>query len=332
MFLKYYILKYKGSDILEYKSVKEMAKAWDLSERRVRKLCSEGKIPNAYQKGKLWKIPSDSLKPLDRRKLKGKNINEKYISLFSRIDSKNEKLKEFRKNCPLTKTELKALNDNFLVEYTYNTNAIEGNTLTLQETALVLEGVTINKKPLKDHLEILGHKEAFDWVIEMVKSKVKISESFIKDIHSLVLMDKKEDAGVYRRVPVRINGASHTPPQPYLIESSMEELIDSYSKIKKTKHIIEAVSLLHIIFEGIHPFIDGNGRTGRLLINYELMLNGYPPIDIKYKDVKKYYEAFEKYHTEGKDISEMVFLVAHYLEESIDKWLSVFEFKKDVKY
>ena len=252
--------------------------------------------------------------------------------MFSRIDSKNEKLKEFRKNCPLTKTELKALNDNFLVEYTYNTNAIEGNTLTLQETALVLEGVTINKKPLKDHLEILGHKEAFDWVIEMVKSKVKISESFIKDIHSLVLMDKKEDAGFYRRVPVWINGASHTPPRPYLIESSMEELLENYPKIKKTKHIIEAVSLLHIIFEGMHPFIDGNGRTGRLLINYELMLNGYPPIDIKYKDVKKYYEAFEKYHTEGKDISEMVFLVAHYLEESIDKWLSVFEFKKDVKY
>lgn len=317
---------------MEYKNIKEMAKAWDLSERRVRKLCSEGKIPNAYQKGKLWQIPSDSLKPLDRRKLKGKNIDEKYISLFSRIDSKNEKLKEFRKNCPLTKTELKALNDNFLVEYTYNTNAIEGNTLTLQETALVLEGVTINKKPLKDHLEILGHKEAFDWVIEMVKSKAKISERFIKDIHSLVLMDKKEDAGFYRRVPVWINGASHTPPRPYLIESSMEELIENYPKIKKTKHTIEVVSLLHIIFEGMHPFIDGNGRTGRLLINYELMLNGYPPIDIKYKDVKKYYEAFEKYHTEDKDISGMVFLVAHYLEESIDKWLSVFEFKKVTKY
>ena len=166
----------------------------------------------------------------------------------------------------------------------------------------------------------------------MVKSKAKISERFIKDIHSLVLMDKKEDAGVYRRVPVWINGASHTPPQPYLIESSMEELLENYPKIKKTKHIIEAVSFLHIIFEGIHPFIDGNGRTGRLLINYELMLNGYPPIDIKYKDVKKYYEAFEKYHTGGKDISGMVFLVAHYLEESIDKWLSIFEFKKGVKY
>ncbi len=317
---------------MEYKSVKEIAQRWNISERRVRKLCSEGKIPDAQRKGKLWQIPSDSLKPLDRRKLKGKNIDKKYISLFSKIDSKNEKLKALRKNCPLTKTELKALNDNFLVEYTYNTNAIEGNTLTLQETALVLEGVTINKKPLKDHLEIIGHKEAFDWVIEMLKSKAKISQCFTKEIHSLVLMNKKKDAGVYRKVPVCINGASHTPPQPYLIESQMEELMENYPKIKKTKHIIEAVSLLHIIFEGIHPFIDGNGRTGRLLINYELMLSGYPPIDIKYKDVKKYYEAFEQYHTGSKDISGMVFLVAHYLEESIDKWLSVFESKKYIKH
>ena len=204
---------------MEYKSVKEIAREWELSERRVRKLCSEGKIPDAQRKGKLWQIPSGSLKPLDRRKLKGKDIDKRYVSLFSKIDSKNEKLKELRESCPLTKTELKALNDNFLVEYTYNTNAIEGNTLTLQETALVLEGVTINKKPLKDHLEIIGHKEAFDWVIEMLKSKAKISQRFIKEIHSLVLMDKREDAGVYRRVPVWINGASHTPPQPYLIES-----------------------------------------------------------------------------------------------------------------
>ena len=166
----------------------------------------------------------------------------------------------------------------------------------------------------------------------MLKSKAKISQRFIKEIHSLVLMDKKEAAGVYRRVLVWINGASHTPPQPYLIESQMEELMKNYPKIKKTKHIIEAVSLLHIIFEGIHPFIDGNGRTGRLLINYELMLSGYPPIDIKYKDVKKYYEAFEKYHTEDKDISGMVFLVVHYLEESIDKWLSVFETKNNIKH
>ena len=109
---------------MEYKSVKEIAKEWELSERRVRKLCSEGKIPNAQRKGKLWQIPSDSLKPLDRRKLKGKDIDKKYLSLFSKIDSKNEKLKELRKKYPLTKTELKALNDNFLVEYTYNTNAI----------------------------------------------------------------------------------------------------------------------------------------------------------------------------------------------------------------
>jgi Fic family protein len=156
------------------------------------------------------------------------------------------------------------LQDEFLVEFTYNSNAIEGNTLTLKETALVLEGVTIDQKPLKDHLEAVGHRDAFLYVTELVSKKTPISERVIRDIHALVLMNRPEDKGVYRRIPVRIIGALHEPPQPYLVPVQMEQLAAEFAHNKK--HGIEKAALFHLNFEGIHPFIDGNGRTGRLLL------------------------------------------------------------------
>src|SRR5690606_24957216 len=155
------------------------------------------------------------------------------------------------------------LRDEFLIDFTYNSNAIEGNTLTLQETALVLqEGITIDKKPLKEHLEAIGHKEAFLYIEELVKEKVPLSENVIKDIHSIVLMDMTQDKGRYMRIQVTILGSVHEPPQPYLVPILMEQLINQYNEWIEEKHLIERVALLHLQFESIHPFIDGNGRTG----------------------------------------------------------------------
>ena len=194
---------------------------------------------------------------------------------------------------PLTEGELERLNEEFTVEFTYNSNAIEGNTLNLRETDLVLRGLTIDQKPLKDHLEAIGHKDAFDYVCELVKEQIPLSEQIIKQIHFLVLADKREDRGVYRRVPVRIMGATREPVQPYLIEPKMAELMIKYQE--STEHTITKLARFHIEFEGIHPFIDGNGRTGRLLVNLELMKAGYPPIDIKFTDRNAYYDAFDEY-------------------------------------
>ena len=190
---------------------------------------------------------------------------------------------------------MERLNREFLTEYTYNSNAIEGNTLTLRETDMVLRGLTIDRKSLKEHLEVIGHREAFEYVRQLVNENVEISEKVIKDIHYLVLPDKKEDRGVYRRVPVQIMGANHDPVQPYLIIPKMEELLEKYKCSEED--IVTKLAHFHIEFEGIHPFIDGNGRTGRLLINLELMKEGYPPIDIKFTDRSKYYEAFDEYQT-----------------------------------
>ena len=295
-----------------YITVKEAAAKWGISDRRIRVLCSEGKIPGAFQEGRGWKIPIDAEKPADGR-FKSKE------SILSQIDRKKAELDTRR---PLTEGELERLNEEFTVEYTYNSNAIEGNTLTLRETDLVLRGLTIDRKPLKDHLEAVGHKEAFDYVRELVKENAPLTERIIKQIHYLVLADKRADRGVYRRVPVRIMGAHHDPVQPYLIEPKMQQLLLDYAA--SGDHIVTKLARFHIEFEGIHPFIDGNGRTGRLLVNLELMKAGYPPIDIKFTDRAAYYNAFDAYHVKH-DLSVMERLFAGYINARLDTYLKILQ-------
>ena len=291
-------------------TVKQAAERWGISDRRVRVLCAEGKVSGACREGYRWRIPDDAERPADGRRWAGENILDK-------IDRKKTELDGRR---PLTDGELARLNEEFTVEYTYNSNAIEGNTLTLRETYLVLHGLTVYRKPLKDHMEAVGHKEAFDYVRELVRDDVPLSESIIKQIHFLVLADKKDDRGVYRRVPVRIMGARHEPVQPYLIGPKMEQLLRDYAQ--STEHIIRKLARFHIEFEGIHPFIDGNGRTGRLLVNLELMKAGLPPIDIKFADRIAYYDAFDEYYVK-RDLSAMENLFAGYVNAMLDRYLSI---------
>lgn len=304
---------------MNYIKVSQAAEKWGLSPRRVRILCAENKIPGVIKKGKLYMIPENAPKPIDGRTLRGKDLSGAFAMLLLNIDAKKA---EINKRRPLTKGELQRLQDEFLVEFTYNSNAIEGNTLTLQETAMVLEGVTIDQKPLKDHLEAVGHKDAFVYVQSLVSDGNAITEREIKQIHSLVLMDRPEDKGVYRRIPVKIMGAVHEPPQPYLIEPQMNELIRKNEQNKKAMHPLQRIAKFHLDFEGIHPFIDGNGRTGRLVLNLDLMQNGYPPINVKFTDRKKYYQAFDTYYRDG-DAGKMVELIAGYVDERLGQYLEI---------
>ena len=288
---------------MNYIKVSKAAEKWGISPRRVRILCAEGKIDGVIRKGKLYMIPENAIKPLDGRRSKNNLILE--------IEHKKEKLAAMR---PLTAGEVARLNEEFMIEYTYNSNAIEGNTLTLRETDMVLKGLTIDQKPLKDHMEAVGHKDAFYFICDLVKDRTPLSETVIKQIHSLVLADKPLDRGVYRKVPVRIMGATQDPVQPYLIEPKMYELMQQYAADER--NIVEKLADLHITFESIHPFIDGNGRTGRLIINLELMKAGYPPIDIKFTDRMRYYDAFD--HR-----AEMVKLFAEYLDKRLEQYLEV---------
>ena len=281
---------------MKYIKVSEAAAKWGISARRVRLLCEQGRIAGVERKGNLYMIPEDAERPIDARTYAKTSLKKSYTPILEQINSFKKTLDSCR---PLTPAEVEAIKEVFLVEHTYNSNAIEGNTLTLQETALVLQGVTIDKKPLKDHLEAVGYKEAFQYIEELAKQDKDLSEYDIKSIHNLVLADRPEDRGTFRRVNVRIAGALTNPVQPYLIEPKIEELLNNYKVWSETMHIVERVAIFHLQFESIHPFIDGNGRTGRLIMNLQLIKEGLPAINIKFDERRKYYDAFDEYSRTG---------------------------------
>lgn len=307
----------KNRNDMTYLKVSEAARKWGISDRRVRKLCAEGRINGVIRKGNLYLIPDDAVRPADARTLTRHGVSP----LLAEVDRLKKQLASMR---PLSQGEVEALREEFIIEHTHQSTAIEGNTLTLKETALVLQGITIDRKPLKDHLEALGYKEAYEYVERLVKGQKTLSAYEICSIHSLVLADRPEDRGRWRRVPVRIMGASVEPPQPYVIEPMVGELLNDYSMVMTRLHTVERVSLFHLRFESIHPFVDGNGRTGRLLLNMQLMQAGYPPINVKFADRKRYYDAFEDYAVTGSP-QAMTNLVAEYLKERMTSMLSLLE-------
>ncbi len=304
---------------MNYISIKNASVSWNLSERRIRTLCNEGRIPGAKKEGKSWFIPENAKKPSDVRSYKNINLG---VSFKDRIAELDRKLLLINKSDNLTDSEKNRLKEEFVVQYTYDSNAIEGSTVTLQETALILEGVTIDQKPLKEHLDAIGHKEAYDYIEQLVRENIDLDPFIIKQIHGLVLAHRPEDRGKYRSVDVHITGTDFQTSDPLHIEEDIKALLTEY-KQQKQVHLIEKVAAFHRKFERIHPFIDGNGRTGRLLINMELMKAGYPSINIKYRDRVKYFRAFSS-------LESMTQLIIECLEESINKRLEIISKKHAV--
>jgi Fic family protein len=242
------------------------------------------------------------------------------ILKFEAIDKKKRLLDEHR---PLPKHTLQSLRENVLVEWTYNSNAIEGNTLTILETKVVLEGMTIGGKSMREHLEVINHKEAVLYLEELVQNKEPLSEWKLKNLHRLILKNiDDENAGVYRCENVVISGAKHRPPEHFLVKEYLERIVAEYNEQWQKLHPIERGSLLHGEFVKVHPFIDGNGRTARLLLNFELIQCGYPPVIIKAEMRPEYYDALDLAHTTG-NYNKFIDLVAECVETSLDLWLSV---------
>ncbi len=242
-------------------------------------------------------------------------------SIQKRIEQKLKRLNALR---PLPKSAVQKLQQQFQIEMTYNSNSIEGNSLTLKETFLVInEGVTIKGKPLKDHLEAKDHTEALQWLYEEVQAHNRhtISEVFIRNIHALVVHNTdREWAGRYRNSNVIIGGAKHTPPDGIEVSELMSQFVRWIKRNQKSS-VIELAALAHHRLVHIHPFFDGNGRTARLFMNVLVMQKGYPLAIILKNDRKKYYRVLAQ--ADEDNFKPLVAFVAQAIERSLDMYLKI---------
>ena len=212
------------------------------------------------------------------------------------------------------------------LEYTFESNRIEGNTLTLRETDLVInEGLTVSGKSMREHLEAINHQEAILYVKELVQKKTKINEREVLVMHNLILRGiMPEYAGKYRNIQVMIKGSAHMPPQPFLVAKQMEELYLWYVTNYKTYHPVLLAAEMHERLVTIHPFVDGNGRTSRLLMNLILLSNGYVIANIKgdYETRMQYYTTLEQAQTTDSK-EEFHHFIADVEIECLQKYLKI---------
>jgi Fic family protein len=208
----------------------------------------------------------------------------------------------------------------------YESNRIEGNTLTLRETQLVInEGMTISGKSMREHLEAINHKEAILFIDDLVSQKLDLSEYILKQIHGIVLYGiDRENAGVYRKLPVAIAGSKHLPPQPYLLQDLMEDYFRFYNQEKDNLHPVVLAAEMHERLVTIHPFIDGNGRTSRLIMNLILLQYGFPLAIIggDYDSRMAYYDALEKVQTENNK-EDFILLIAEKVLFALERYINI---------
>lgn len=207
----------------------------------------------------------------------------------------------------------------FRIHHTYHSNAIEGNRLTLPETRAVIEdGITIAGKPMKDHLEAVNLAQALDFIESLAKGDTLLGEREVRDIHAIVLRTiELAEAGTYRRINVRISGSDHVPPEALHVPERMREF-GAWLSSEKAEHPVVVAAITHTWFETIHPFIDGNGRTGRLLANLLLMRQGYPVTVLRVEERARYYAALDRSHS--GDLTPMVELTLDCVEQSLKEY------------
>lgn len=223
------------------------------------------------------------------------NLND----VLKRLDQNKQTLDHSR---PLPPASVKSLIDDFRLRFTHETTAIEGNTLTLRETQAVLEeGITVHGKSLREHLEVINSNESLDYLETAIKNNEPVTERLIMRFHEILMKGiLKEEAGMYRRIPVFIKGARHVPPNWVKVPKLMSEF-EIWLRESRGLHPVVLAAKAHIKLARIHPFEDGNGRTCRLLVNYILMKNGYPPALFSSEKRDSYMKALDAVDVEGEE-------------------------------
>lgn len=240
--------------------------------------------------------------------------------ILSEIDVLKEKLDSYRQ------FDSYKISQALELEYTFESNRIEGNTMTLRETDMVInEGLTISGKSMREHLETINHQEAIGFIKDLMQKNNSLNERDLLSIHNLILRGIiPEDAGRYRKVQVMIKGSSHMPPQPFMVAKEMEDYFIWYEINKNKLHPIILAAEMHERLVTVHPFIDGNGRTARLVMNLILMQKGYLIANIKgdYENRMQYYQSLETAQTK-KDKEDFLFFIAKIEKESLERYISI---------
>lgn len=235
------------------------------------------------------------------------------------LTDKHLRLSQLR---PLVPAAVRSLAEAWDVRMVYESNSIEGNTLTLRETEIVLsKGVTVSGKPLKDHLEAVNLAQAWDRVKDLAQPGAVLTERDLLDLHRIVLTRVEDSfAGSYRTGAVRIAGATHVPPNPVKVPDLMAELFAGLSAVTDP---VERAAVLHHGIARIHPFVDGNGRSARLAMNFVLLAGGYPPVSIAPELRAEYYAALES--ADAGNFPGWLGFLSSRLEHELDLWLEALE-------
>ena len=286
---------------MEYRTAKEMAKRWNVSDRRIREMCAEGRIEGVIREGRTYKIPDHALKPADGRGGRRKKLAN-YGELFSQIEAKRGEFLRRKRQAQQEKTKLQ---EEFLTRFIYETCRAAGSGLTLKETKQVLAGESIGQKSLKEFLAVMGMKEAFEYADEKAAARTKLSERLIKEIHARIMADRWEERGVFK------DEAS---------AKQMETLIKEDRRRRKEMHPIEADAKFFLDFLKVQPFKRGNRQTGRVILNFLLMREGYPPVSVKPSDRETYKKAAQDFYERG-DSRSLTQLLAGYVDQELDRLL-----------
>lgn len=222
----------------------------------------------------------------------------------------------------IDKVTISSYEKDFELTYTHNSTAIEGNTLTLMETKVVIEdGISIGGKELREIYEVVNHKKAYRYVKKCIAEKKQMDENIVKDIHA-ILTENIIVGGIYRNQEVRISGANHTPPSGNDMYVQIKNFYADLVWKSKRVNPIELAAWTHAEFVRIHPFIDGNGRTSRLIMNYQLMINGFLPVSIAKENRLEYYNALEEYAVNG-NLETFSELISNLEEEQLNIYIAL---------
>ncbi|MFP5528600.1 Fic family protein [Peptococcus simiae] len=299
---------------MAYMSVKQAAEKWQIDEDLVVEFCQDGSLVGVVKEGRTFFIPEEAICPVIPPNLEARPSSPEYEELIGRIDEKNEA----RKACEVKNPEkMAAFEKDFKTSFVYECGAISGNPLSRDEVATILEGQVVAGQPLRAHLQVVGLSDAYDHMKDLVDKRVPLSEKIIKDLHGLIMVDKPAERGKYRLESIHVLGAYHQPPEADRVPAKMAKQLGKF--INPQLHAVESAVLFLMKFDGIRPFMDANGRVGRLLLNFMLLQQGYPAVSISPKDRDAFYAAIDTYYRDQTS-APMVELIAQYMEQQLDDY------------